>query len=146
MDSYSTNRFTALDDDRLRSLVPAIFATDPSPRTSTHYTFIRTHQVIGGLRDTGFTPVQARQSAARKGTPDSTRHIAWLRTSRSELTLVDAIPEVVLLSAHDGSSTYVMLASICHLLREVGGKYSVSDAQTCTDADGDTAPGFWSGQ
>lgn len=112
MDSYSTNHVTALDDDRLLDQVPAIFATEAGPKTSAHYTFIPTHNVIQGLRDAGFVPVQARQSVSRKGSPGHARHLVRLRTPPMDLTLVDAIPEVVLLNSHDGSSAFELRAGL----------------------------------
>ena len=112
MYSQSTHYRVGLDDTQLLGQVPAIFATDAGPRTSAHYTFIPTHKVIQGLRDAGFVPVQARQSGTRKSSPGHARHIVRLRTPRFELTLEDAIPEVVLLNSHDGSSAYELRAGL----------------------------------
>ena len=112
MDTYSTTHLAALDDDQLLDRVPAIFATEASAQTGPRYTFIPTHRVVQGLRDAGFVPVQARQSATRKASAGHARHLVRLRTPRTDLTMVDAIPEVVLLNSHDGSSAYELRAGL----------------------------------
>jgi len=111
MVTYSTNRLRPSTMIGC-SLKSAIFAKEAGPKTSPHYTFIPTHKVIQGLRDAGFVPVQARQSGTRKSSPGHARHIIRLRTPKAELTLLDAIPEVVLLNSHDGSSAYELRAGL----------------------------------
>jgi hypothetical protein len=57
----------------------------------------------------GFVPVDARQTQARRSSPSHARHILRLRRRFEIIELKDAIPEIVFLNSHDGTSAYIML-------------------------------------
>ncbi len=99
------NAFTrGLSLEQIRNRAPAVFATSAHERTSARYRFIRTEQVLQGLMETGFVPVDARQIISRSSLHG--RHIVRLRRKYEEVQLRDVIPEIVFLNSHDGSSSY----------------------------------------
>lgn len=93
-----------LEDVRQRA--PAVFADAPHERTSAKYTFIPTDRVLGALMNAGFLPVQAEQVVTRRANPGHARHVLRLRRRYETVQLQDAIPEVVFLNSHDGTSAY----------------------------------------
>lgn len=92
--------------DTLLDRTPAVFASAPHERTSSKYTFIPTQRVLNGLMGAGFVPVDARQTQARRSSPTHARHMLRLRRRFETIQLKDAIPEIVFLNSHDGTSAY----------------------------------------
>lgn len=78
---------------------PAVFADDPARRLTPRYGFNSTAQVIEALLEAGFEATAAR-------------HLVRLRRARETLVFADAIPEIVLLNAHDGSRAYQLRAGL----------------------------------
>src|SRR5215471_11812513 len=103
--SHSSAFQAILSSDTLRQRVPAIFAHGAHARTSSSYTFISTARVLDALKLAGFQPVEARQ-AARARSPMHARHLIRLRRRFETIQLRDAIPEIVFLNSHDGTSAY----------------------------------------
>jgi len=103
--SHSTAFQDVLSPETLRSRVPAAFAAGAHERTSAAYTFISTAQVLDALSLAGFLPVEARQ-AARARSPVHARHLIRLRRRFETIQLRDAIPEILFLNSHDGTSAY----------------------------------------
>jgi hypothetical protein len=110
---YSHAFGRTLTIDELRNRTPAVFAGNPSARTKPTYRFINTAEVLQALVDAGFQPSAAQQTRSRSG-PDPTYawHMIRLRRVRESLTLVDCIPEICLINAHDGTSAYQLLAGL----------------------------------
>ena len=107
--SFSTtaNVFSSgLSLDAIRQRAPAVFAHSPDERMSDKYTFIPTERVLSGLMQAGFVPVEARQSRARRSSALHARHVVRLRRRFETVQLKDAVPEVVFLNSHDGTSAY----------------------------------------
>lgn len=92
--------------DDLREKAPAVFAAGAHESLSRKYTFLPTERVLSGLMSAGFVPVDARQARSRKGSPAHARHVVRLRRRFETVALRDAVPEVVFLNSHDGSSAY----------------------------------------
>ena len=58
-------------------------------------------------------PSAAQQTRSRKGSdPSYARHMIRLRPLRESVALVDCIPEICLINAHDGTSAYQLLAGL----------------------------------
>ena len=111
--SHAFGRTLSVDD--LRTRTPAVFAGNASARTKPTYRFINTAEVLHALREAGFEPSAAQQTRSRAGSdPSYARHMIRLRPTRESITLVDCIPEICLINAHDGTSAYLMLILICH--------------------------------
>jgi hypothetical protein len=99
----------------LRQRAPAAFAGNASPRTKQTYRFISNADVLSALLNAGFEASEAQQTRSRAGTdPTYARHMIRLRMARQNLMLVDAIPNVILVASHDGTSAYIRLILICH--------------------------------
>jgi hypothetical protein len=115
--SHSSAFQHILSPESLRERVPAVFAPGAHERTSASYTFISTERVLAALGSAGFLPVEARQ-AARARSPMHARHLIRLRRRYETIQLRDAIPEILFLNSHDGTSAYLMLNFACHHRRD----------------------------
>ena len=110
----------ALLDDQIRHVAPSIFATEAHDSRSSRYTYIPTSALLDGLRKEGFAPVMASQARSRdEGKREHTKHMLRLRhvgAMGRELAKGDAIPEIVLVNSHDGSSSYQLYAGMFRLV------------------------------
>ena len=98
--------------ERLREKAPAAFADNPFGRVSASYRFISTRELVGALLDAGFIATEARQTRARGERAGFARHLLRFRPQLREVTLEDAIPEIVIVNAHDGTSAYQVRAGL----------------------------------
>jgi len=99
--------------ETVRHRAPAVFAESAAARVTRAYRFISTSQVVGALIEAGFVPTDARQGRSRLGdSAGFARHLIRFRHARESVTLVDAIPEIVLVNAHDGTSAYQLRAGL----------------------------------
>ena len=107
------NAFTReLSMEALHERVPAAFASSAHEKLSARYTFIPTDRILDGLMQAGFVPVDARQSQTRRASPLHARHVLRLRRQVETIQLKDAIPELVFLNSHDGTSGYQLRLGI----------------------------------
>ena len=113
---YSHALSGALEGEVLQARVPAAFAESPSEHLRSTYTFIPTAKVISALHDVGFLAVEARQSRSRMRSPVHARHLLRLRRRFETDELGDAIPELVLLNSHDGTSAYQLRVGLYRLV------------------------------
>jgi len=113
--SHSNALQAALSADALRERVPAAFAPTAHERTSAAYTFISTERVLTALASAGFLPVEARQ-AARARSPLHARHLIRLRRRVETIALRDAIPEILFLNSHDGTSAYQLRVGLYRVI------------------------------
>jgi hypothetical protein len=110
-----------LADDQLRRYVPSIFAETAHASRSGGSAPISTSTVLRALECEGFYPVQARQSTTRdEGRIDFTKHLLRLRHRDQAVgkarAIGDVFPEVVLVNANDGSSSYHVSAGLFRLI------------------------------
>jgi hypothetical protein len=103
--SHNSAFQSTLSEEALRERVPAVFAAGAHERLSSAYTFISTQRVLHALSSVGFLPVEARQ-AGRARSPVHARHLIRLRRRYETVRLRDAIPEILFLNSHDGTSAY----------------------------------------
>jgi hypothetical protein len=110
----------ALLPSALTQSVPAAFAETPDvTRTSRHYQFISTARVIDALLEAGFEPTRAQQTRSRSGSsPSHARHMIRFSYVKNALSLIDAVPELILINSHDATSAYLMLIFACHHRRD----------------------------
>ncbi|MBS0377202.1 MAG: DUF932 domain-containing protein [Proteobacteria bacterium] len=85
--------------------MPAAFAPAAHESRSASYTFIPTAKVVDALYSVGFHPVEARQ-ATRAKSPLHARHVIRFRRRFETVALKDAVPELLFLNSHDGTSVY----------------------------------------
>jgi hypothetical protein len=110
--SRHANAFSgSLSMDDVRRRAPAVFADSAHERTSSSYKFIPTERVLTGLMQAGFVPVEVRQTRARYSLVHA-RHVIRLRRRFETVQLKDAVPEVVFLNSHDGTSAYQLRVGI----------------------------------
>lgn len=120
---------TALDDDQLRKAAPSIFADNAHPDKSDRYSFLRTANVVDGMREAGFLPFSARQSVARSsGGQLYARHEVRFRhvDTMKRLTKVhtpgihmfldplqaEEFDEIALINSHDGSTPFELYRAV----------------------------------
>ncbi len=104
----------ALPAEVLLNSAPAAFAETPdTTRTSKHYRFISTARVIEALQETGFAPTRAQQTRVRGGgSPAHAKHMIRFSHLRTSLSMVDAIPELILINSHNATSPWILRAGI----------------------------------
>ena len=106
----------ALSTERLQQLAPSAFATIPYSAMSNRYAFIPTSEVIEGMRQAGFFPVQASQSRTRIADKrDFTKHMIRFRSAASltqTAVVGEHIMEAVLINSHDGTSRYKLMCGV----------------------------------
>lgn len=116
--NHHNNAMVPLSMDELRAKAPSVFATEAHDSRSTRYTFLPTLAVVEGLATEGFLPFEAKQSRSRiEGKTAFTKHMIRFRKledAGKSWSQGDgpAIPEVVLLNSHDGTSTYQMFGGL----------------------------------
>jgi Domain of unknown function (DUF932) len=113
--SHSSAMQAALSTEVLRERVPAAFAPAAHESTSRAYAFISTERVLNALASAGFLPVEARQ-AARARSPLHARHLIRLRRRFETIALRDAIPEILFLNSHDGTSAYQLRVGLYRVI------------------------------
>jgi hypothetical protein len=102
-----------LNNTSLMEAAPSIFAKAPHSSRSQRYAHVPTVDVIELMRKSGFVPTSASETHVRKHREDHLgfqRHLIRLR-SKNDLEKVDrkvgdVVPEIVLINAHDGSSSF----------------------------------------
>lgn len=102
---------TPLTDDQIHRVAPSVYADAPHESRSERYQAIPTSVVLDALRNEGFFPFFAAQTAVRKESKrDHTKHMLRLRHA-SQINHKEA-NEIILLNSHDGTSSYQMLAGM----------------------------------
>ena len=69
---------------------------------------------MAGLMNAGFVVVGARQMRPKQKSLVHAQHLIRLRRRFETIALRDAVPEVVLLNSHDGSSAYLRWKMLRH--------------------------------
>ena len=126
---------TFLSEDDIHRAAPSVFATAAHESRSAGFAPIPTSQILTGLRKEGFDVVHASQSRSRDASRlDFTKHMIRLRhasqTRGTSRAIGDVFPEVVLVNANDGSSSYVMRAGLFRLVCLNGMTVSEKEFQT----------------
>src|ERR1700680_1094639 len=113
--SHSTAFLAALSPEALRQRVPAAFASSAHESRSPSYTFIPTARVIDALTTVGFYTVEARQDTRGRGALHA-RHVIRFRRRFETVALRDAIPELLFLNSHDGTSAYQLRVGLYRVI------------------------------
>lgn len=108
-----------LDDEQIGRIAPSIFAEHAHESRSARFAYIPTKDVLAGLRREGFEVTAVVQGGSRiEGKEAFTKHMMRLRhrsrTGNDDMGGV--VPEVVLLNAHDGTSSYRAMAGIFRMV------------------------------
>lgn len=113
--SFTNNR--PLNNEEIAKFAPSVFAEEPHASRSDRYAYISTATVLKALRSEGFEPYSAKQGRSRiAGKAEFTKHMIRFRPpsgkKKTAYKVDDAIPEVILVNSHDGTSRYVITAGI----------------------------------
>lgn len=116
----SAPRGEALSFDQIAHFAPTVFASDRHSSRSERFQVIPTHELLGGLAKEGFVPVKVQVGGSRDEEKRAfTKHLIRFRR-QDDLAGVpkvgDSHPEVVLLNAHDGTSSYQLHAGLFRLV------------------------------
>ena len=104
--AYGSAFARTLSSETLQHTAPAVFAPTAHERLTAAYTFVPTGRVLDALAEAGFFPVEARQTKTRAASPLHARHLIRLRRHLEAVALKEAVPELLLLNSHDGTSAY----------------------------------------
>ena len=110
--AYGSAFVQRLSPEVLQHHAPAVFAPSAHERLSAAYTFVPTERVLDALAQAGFFPVEARQARTRTASPPHARHLIRLRRRLETVALKEAVPELLLLNSHDGTSAYQLRAGL----------------------------------
>ncbi|KAB8039166.1 DUF932 domain-containing protein [Silvanigrella paludirubra] len=113
---YRNSDHSPLLQSQLVEICPAAFAQTPSCVVSNKYNFISTKNIMDILEKNKFLPYSAMQSRARTiEKKETTKHMIRFRHSESKRQLENAgglIPEIVLMTSHDGLSSFRFMSGI----------------------------------
>ena len=110
---HNVRNNNGLTIETLQQVIPSIFALNPHESRSQRYVYIPTINILKGMINEGFIPVQAMQAKPR--TTDKleyTKHLIRFRKF-NELGLVNPeTSEIILVNSHDGSSSYHLMNGV----------------------------------
>ncbi|MHB1349727.1 MAG: DUF932 domain-containing protein [Anaerolineaceae bacterium] len=100
-----------LTNEQIVNLAPAAGSLAPIDGVSTRYSFVPTLTAVDLLRDAGWFPVQAEQSAVRKIDRDGyQRHL--IRFAKNGLLFAGERIDLVLYNSHDRGCAFRLIASV----------------------------------
>ena len=118
--TISAQRGEALSYEQIAQFAPTVFASDRHSSRSERFQVIPTHELLSGLSKEGFVPVKVQVGGSRDEEKRAfTKHLIRFRRSddlAGVLKVGDSHPEVVLLNAHDGTSSYLLHAGLFRLV------------------------------
>ena len=113
-------RGEALSYEQIAQFAPTVFANDRHSSRSERFQVIPTHELLAGLSKEGFVPVKVQVGGSRDEDKRAfTKHLLRLRRVddlAGAPKVGDSHPEVVLLNAHDGTSSYQLHAGLFRLV------------------------------
>ena len=103
----------ALTNEHLRLEAPSIFARAPMSGLSPRYAFVPTTEVVAGLREKNWLPVNVEQQRVRTATRFGfQKHVIRFRRAEQMHTLDEWNEELVLTNSHDAGCAYLMRVGI----------------------------------
>jgi hypothetical protein len=106
--------------EQIARFAPTVFANDRHESRSEKFQVIPTHQLLDGLRKEGFVPVKVQVGGSRDENKRAfTKHLIRFRRHDDLVgapKVGDSHPEVALLNAHDGTSSYQLHAGLFRLV------------------------------
>lgn len=111
----------ALAIDEIAAKAPAIFAPHAHESRSERFVHIPTFELLEGMQKAGFSPVSVTVGGSKIAEKRAfTKHMIRFRKSdqlgTENLTLGGLVPEVALLNAHDGTSSYQLHAGLFRMV------------------------------
>jgi hypothetical protein len=118
--TISAQRGEALSYEQIAQFAPTVFSSDRHSSRSERFQVIPTHELLAGLSKEGFVPVKVQVGGSRDQEKRAfTKHLIRFRRSDNldgVPKVGDSHPEVVLLNAHDGTSSYQLHAGLFRLV------------------------------
>lgn len=110
-----------LDDATIAQYAPSVFATEAHESRSDRFAYVSTAQILAGMRQEGFVPMFVTQGRSRiEGKTEFTKHMIRFQHRSTQAPAVRHVgqlsAEVVLVNAHDGTSTYQANAGLFRLV------------------------------
>ena len=103
--------FTPLTNDQIVTLAPAAGSIAPINGVSSRYSFVPTLTAIDLLRDVGWLPIRAEQSAVRNADREGfQRHL--IRFAKDGLSFAGERVDLVLYNSHDRGCAFRLIASV----------------------------------
>lgn len=112
---YRNRDHSPLSNDQIHQFAPSVFAEAAHDSRSARYTYIPTIEVLEDLRKEGFMPVHVTQSRSRDLTRrEFTKHMVRLRhgSHAPDAAVGTEVPEIIIVNAHDGTSSYQMIGGV----------------------------------
>lgn len=113
-------RGEALSYEQIAQFAPTVFSTERHASRSERFQVIPTHELLTGLSKEGFVPVKVQVGGSRDEEKRAfTKHLIRFRRQDDLVgapKVGDSHPEVVLLNAHDGTSSYQLHAGLFRLV------------------------------
>jgi hypothetical protein len=101
-----------LELDAIRQHAPAIFAKNKHASRSDRYAYIPTAGVLGAMMRENFLPVEIRQGGSRDESKRGyTKHLIRFRPPGVVAVVDGTFPEIAVLNAHDGTSSYKVFSA-----------------------------------
>lgn len=111
-------KLETISNEALRKYAPAIFVKEPHADVSARYGFIPTFQILEGMHDNGYEPVEVRNYHRRKSSAlQHTKHMIRFRQAGAlDVRKVgDVVPQIVLINSHDRSSRFELYGGLFRL-------------------------------
>lgn len=106
----------ALTDAQIRQVAPSVFAEQAHGSRSDKFTYIPTSEVLKGLAKEGFLPYEVRQGGSGDVQKRNfTKHMLRLRREGA-VEVGDSLSELVLVNAHDGTSSYQLMHGLFRMV------------------------------
>ena len=111
--SVTNFKASALSTEVLRQSAPSVFAEAAAPGLSPRYTFVPTSEIVAGLQEANWAPVQVEEQRPRKVERlGFQKHLIRFRQVEQMQTLDEWNVELVLLNSHDAGCAYQLHAGI----------------------------------
>jgi hypothetical protein len=103
---------SVLELDAIQQHAPAIFAENKHTACSDKYAYISTGSVLSAMMRENFLPVEIRQGGSRdESKRGHTKHLIRFRPPGVVAVVDDTFPEIAVLNAHDGTSSYQVFSA-----------------------------------
>jgi len=114
---YSLRDHNGLHLDDIIAAIPAISADTAHHSRSKRYVPTPTLNVVAGLMNEGFVPVEAMQAAPRKlDKIEFAKHLIKFRRNNELGNAKPDVREIILLNSSDGSSSYQMMTGVFRMV------------------------------
>lgn len=100
-------------------MIPAVYATSPSPDVSNRYVFVPTHEYVTALESMGWQMESAKAPKSRKSDPQYGLHSVTFRCqwdADGTQALGGLVPRIHMLNSHNGTSVADFLLGIFRIV------------------------------